>query len=332
MTVDIIIPCYYSSEIIRPCLESVAQQTVIQDITVIMVNDCSPYTKNEYYDLRNEFENQFKLSYYCTPTHGGPAAARQLGLDEAKSDWIMFIDDDDELYNSTAIEQLLNLANLETVISVTGQSIFEGTNEVMPPWIHHHGSIYNRKLLQKNNIRYDPRLSYEEDGAFSRKIMYTPDEYQKLKLYEIIYRKKMNRNSLTSKTSVMEERILSLIGLATLNLQYVYDAQRTQDIIHDVFYDSVIIKNLLYQFVIDQTLQLTKKQYSILLSFIIQYNNLTKVININDIDGTDIYNQSINFQNTHFNFNNYRYSIEPVINYDNHYLEWLMAIFLKIKD
>ena len=130
----------------------------------------------------------------------------------------MFIDDDDELYNSTAIEQLLNLANLETVISVTGQSIFEGTNEVIPPWIHHHGSIYNRKLLQKNNIRYDPRLSYEEDGAFSRKIMYTPDEYQKLKLYEIIYRKKMNRNSLTSKTSVMEERILSLIGLATLNL------------------------------------------------------------------------------------------------------------------
>ena len=111
-----------------------------------MVNDCSPYTKNEYYDLRNEFENQFKLCYYCTPIHGGPAVARQLGLDEAKSDWIMFIDDDDELYNSTAIEQLLNLANLETVISVTGQSIFEGTNEVIPPWINHHGSIYNRKM------------------------------------------------------------------------------------------------------------------------------------------------------------------------------------------
>ena len=56
------------------------------------------------------------------------------------------------------------------------------------------------------------------------------------------------------------------------------------------------------------------------------------MININDIDGQKFYDQSINFQNEHFNFNNYKYSMEPVINYDNHYLEWLMAIFLKIKD
>lgn len=88
----------------------------------------------------------------------------------------------------------------------------------MDPWIHHHGSIYNRKLLELNNIRYDPRLSYEEDGAFSRKIMYSPDKYQKLKLYELIYRKKKNLNSLTSKPFILEERILSLLGLATLNL------------------------------------------------------------------------------------------------------------------
>ena len=158
----------------------------------------------------------------------------------------MFIDDDDELYNSTSVERLLNLADLENVISVTGQSQYDGSNNIMDPWIHHHGSIYNRKLLKLNNIRYDSRLLYEEDGAFSRMIMYSPDQYQKLKLYEIIYKKKFNIDSLTSKPAVIEERILCLLGLATLNLQYIFNSQRQQNIIHDFFYDSVIIKNLLY--------------------------------------------------------------------------------------
>lgn len=295
-----------------------------------MVNDCSPYTNNEYFDLRNEFKDKFKLHYYCTSYHGGPAVARQLGLDEAQSDWIMFIDDDDELYNSTAIERLLTLANTDFTISITGQVLSEGEDKPLQPWVHHQGSIYNRKLLKLDNIRYDSRLFYEEDGAFACRIVYSP--YKKLKLYEVVYKKKRNLLSLTSKFNIIEERILSLLGRATLNLQYAFDSQQKEDIIREFFYDSVIVRNNLYQLATDYTLQLTKKQYSILLSFIIQYNNLIKMTNIKNIDGTEFYNQSISFQNEHLRFNNYEYSMYPVINYDNYYLEWLMAIFLKIKD
>ena len=102
-----------------------------------MVNDCSPYTNNEYFDLRNEIKDKFKLHYYCTSYHGGPAVARQLGLEEAQSDWVMFIDDDDELYSSTAIEHLLTLANTDFTISITGQVLSEGEDKPLQPWVHH---------------------------------------------------------------------------------------------------------------------------------------------------------------------------------------------------
>ena len=92
MTVDIIIPCYYQSDVIRPGLEKIAQQTVLNDITVIMINDCSPNTENEYLDLREEFSSKFKLKYTKTQVNSGPGVARQIGINMAQSDWIMFMD------------------------------------------------------------------------------------------------------------------------------------------------------------------------------------------------------------------------------------------------
>ena len=97
MTVDIIMPCYYSNEIIKPALEKIANQTVIDQITLIMINDCSPNTDCEYQDLIQQYSDKIKIRYFKTPTNSGPGIARQLGLDNATSNWILFQDDDDEL-------------------------------------------------------------------------------------------------------------------------------------------------------------------------------------------------------------------------------------------
>lgn len=116
-----------------------------------MINDCSPSTENEYLDLREEFSSKIKLKYAKTQVNSGPGVARQMGINMAQSDWIMFMDDDDELYDEHSVEKLLTLANLDNVISVSGQSmvlkVASGESEVHDPWLHHHGTIYNRKAL-----------------------------------------------------------------------------------------------------------------------------------------------------------------------------------------
>lgn len=335
MTVDIIIPCYYSSNIIRFCLTSITQQTVKKDITVILINDCSPYTNCNYEDLLKEFKDKLNLQYYEMPQNSGPAAVRQFGLNIATSDWVMFIDDDDELYDNTSLERLLAQADIDLVVSVTGQSAHVDYNnniiQVYDPWIHHHGSIYNRRVLQQNNIHYDNRLTFDEDGAFSRMILYQTPGYEKLKLYEKVYRRKFNNNSLTSSNRIIDQ-IIGSIGLNTLDLQYYYDSiKNSNNSIMAVFAnDSAVIKNLLYLLATSNNINLNHKQYYTLISFIVQFNTLKNTIDYSTLKSED-YATTLNFLNEHQKYDNYIYSLLPIKTYDQLYLEWLMAIFIKLK-
>ena len=150
-----------------------------------MVNDCSTNTECEYIDLRNEFSKYFKIKYLKTDHNSGPGVARQLGLDNATSEWVMFIDDDDELYDNTSVERLMKQINSNNIVSVSGQSIHidlvTEAQITLEPWIHHQGSIYNRAILKECNIRYDPRMSFlDEDTCFSHMILLYTRRYKQI--------------------------------------------------------------------------------------------------------------------------------------------------------
>jgi glycosyltransferase involved in cell wall biosynthesis len=102
------LPCYYSSEVIRPALEILAQQTRKDAMEVILINDCSPNTNCEYQDLLNEFSSQLNIKYLKTEKNGGPSTARQLGINNCSCPWVLFHDDDDMLYDSHVIESYLS--------------------------------------------------------------------------------------------------------------------------------------------------------------------------------------------------------------------------------
>jgi glycosyltransferase involved in cell wall biosynthesis len=109
--IGIIIPCYYDSDVIRPCLESIAVQKAKNEIRVYLVNDCSPNTDCEYSDLIDEYKTKIDLKYFKTKTNVGPGGARQLGLENIDEDiqYIMFIDDDDELDNPDSIQSYVDI-------------------------------------------------------------------------------------------------------------------------------------------------------------------------------------------------------------------------------
>ena len=73
-----------------------------------MINDCSPFTDDEYKGIREQYKDRLNLEYYKTEVNSGPGVIRQMGLDMATADFIMFIDDDDELYDENALEILVN--------------------------------------------------------------------------------------------------------------------------------------------------------------------------------------------------------------------------------
>ena len=89
-TVSVIIPTYNRANMIVPCIESVlAQSYPVNEI--IVIDDGSTDDTIEQLEVYKE-----KLIILKTNTQSGAQAARNIGIKAAKSEWIAFLDSDDE--------------------------------------------------------------------------------------------------------------------------------------------------------------------------------------------------------------------------------------------
>lgn len=93
-SLTIIIPVHNVDAYLRGCLASVLDDGGL-DIEVIAVDDCSTDRSPE---ILAEFAGRdARLTVLRPPTNQGLGRARNLGLDAATSDYVMFLDSDDEL-------------------------------------------------------------------------------------------------------------------------------------------------------------------------------------------------------------------------------------------
>lgn len=88
--VSIIVPVYNSEKYLKKCLESLINQT-FKDIEIIIVNDGS--TDNSV-NIVNEYLCDSRIKFF-SKENGGQASARNLGLQKATGDYVMFVDSDD---------------------------------------------------------------------------------------------------------------------------------------------------------------------------------------------------------------------------------------------
>ena len=341
MTIDIIMPCYYSNEVITPALEKIANQTAIDKITLIMVNDCSPYTNCEYQDLIDQYKSKIKIRYLKTEKRSGPGIARQLGLDNAQSDWVIFHDDDDELYDKYSIEHYIKeIEKNPEIISATGkiynQTFFAEANNIISP---SPGSINNtlfkKEILKQLNIHFESLLSFrEEDGCFRDMFaLYTKDKYLTQTIDVITYIHKMSNFRYKSLTSGLQNHILillNLLGYKAYCLSYIMDLS--------IYEDSVInegiglIPNLfiqLYNYLQNNNEKLTETEYNNLKQYLnyyiaalnyykINYNNLNKEL----IE--ELASMLLNDENYYG-----IYKWENIINFNNNYKDMLEIIYQK---
>ena len=95
MYISIIIPTYNRLPILRKCLTALEKQTlapnIIQEYEIILVDDGSTDNTLEWIA-----ENKTNFPHLTTlqQNHQGPAAARNLGIEKAQGDTIIFIDSD----------------------------------------------------------------------------------------------------------------------------------------------------------------------------------------------------------------------------------------------
>lgn len=105
--VSIIVPVYNTSNKLRKCLNSLVNQS-IKDIEIIIINDGSTDDSEK---IINEYKEKYGelIKYYCKQNEG-VAKARNLGIENANSDYILFVDSDDYI-DLNLIETLLPYIN-----------------------------------------------------------------------------------------------------------------------------------------------------------------------------------------------------------------------------
>jgi succinoglycan biosynthesis protein ExoO len=92
MDFSVVIPAYNVSGIIGRAIRSAAAQA-LPPLEILVIDDCSTDDTVEVVRaLGREIPSVRLLS---TPVNGGPSAARNVGLREAKADWIALLDSDD---------------------------------------------------------------------------------------------------------------------------------------------------------------------------------------------------------------------------------------------
>lgn len=103
--VSVIIPVYNVENYLKECLDSVCRQS-LKDIEIICINDGS--TDNSLNILKDYQKQDNRLKIFSQNNYG-PGNARNVGMDNADGEYILFIDSDDYIRDDV-IEQLYNIS------------------------------------------------------------------------------------------------------------------------------------------------------------------------------------------------------------------------------
>lgn len=169
MKYDIIIPCYNSHKTIERTLASVLMQTKIEDIQVTLVNDAG----ENYYSIIDKFRyTGLDIREISYDKNGGPAKARNFGLENSSNPYLMFIDSDDCLATPHSVEILSYYLDQKNINKIAIAN-FEEEKAFMQYKLHEkdttftHGKMYKREYLDKYKIRFNNSSRCCEDMSFN---------------------------------------------------------------------------------------------------------------------------------------------------------------------
>ncbi|NCD12526.1 MAG: glycosyltransferase [Epsilonproteobacteria bacterium] len=161
--VSVVIPCYNYGKFLRQAVESVLLQTH-KNIEMIIINDGSTDSTDAI--AKSLLKN--KTIKYITQENTGIVAVRNRGIEEAKGDYIVFLDADDYI-DANYIEETLKVALIHKAdIVYTDFKKFEASTDTsdFPDYyfeeLKNHNYIHMSSLIRKGAIgpiRFDENLS-----------------------------------------------------------------------------------------------------------------------------------------------------------------------------
>lgn len=155
---SVVIPAYRCEAYIADCLRSVQTQT-ITNIEIIVVDDCSP--DGMAIIVTDMAKQDSRIRYIKQNTNQGVAAARNLGVQEAQSEWIAFLDSDDIWMPEKLERQFALQRQTRATLIYTGAHLIDVEGRIMKK-IHVPLQAESNRLLRGNVISSSAVLCAKE--------------------------------------------------------------------------------------------------------------------------------------------------------------------------
>ena len=107
-TISVIAPVYNTEKYLPRCIDSILAQT-FTDFELLLIDDGS---KDNSGAVCDEYASKDERVRVFHKENGGVSSARNVGLDNAKGEWITFVDSDDWIAE-TMYQEMYELATLE---------------------------------------------------------------------------------------------------------------------------------------------------------------------------------------------------------------------------
>ena len=243
--ITVVVSVYNVEEYLDRCIQSLLQQT-FRDFELILVDDGSP---DRCPGMCDEWAKKDPRISAFHKANGGLSSARNLGIEHAKGEYIIFPDPDDWV-EPDYLEKLLALKNeYNADLSICSDHLEcqengfkeetvllnrdEALRELMKPkgfcgyaW----NKLYSMDVILKNDLRFDEELGAVQDLHFNVRYFLLCDSfvYATLPLYHYV----INSGSVSSRSSALTPRKIS--GL----LAYKKIAELVHDRYPDIEEDS----------------------------------------------------------------------------------------------
>lgn len=185
MKYSIIIPVYNAEGTLRRCLDSLVKQA-FSDYELLLINDGSTDGSDA---ICREYAERYPQIRYFAKENGGVSSARNLGLEQAKGEYVLFVDSDDyvsenyfsvisgALERATADLLMFGYCNFGGVPSEWDTGVFyedseTGIAERVSSAVRQYlfsslwSKAFKRWIIEQHNIRFANDLAIGEDLAF----------------------------------------------------------------------------------------------------------------------------------------------------------------------
>ena len=177
---SIIVPIYNTANYLHRCIDSILSQS-FTDFELILVDDGSTDNSGEICDIYVKQDDRIKVFH---KKNEGVSIARNVGLENVRGEWIVFVDSDDwvEVNWLEVVNQKINLINADLytfgIRRLSDKTIYY---EYLPPNIveenitfikskhyKHTGCTYvfNNLIIKEWSIKFPVELKRAEDQAF----------------------------------------------------------------------------------------------------------------------------------------------------------------------